>query len=351
MYNIERENSMTLILALLTGMGLGYIIERGDLCFHSTLQGLFQRPRQLDLFRAYLLAVLVAGPLVYGLMALGLIYPWIPPFTWQANIVGGLIFGFGMAIASTCITGLFYKLGHGMMGTLVGLATWAVGDIAVYRGPLSSLREALQRAQISANGQSATLLNLLGPTGIFLVGLAWLLATVWLYRSPRIAQGKYWGWDRLGLTLGLFTGLAWLLAQAGGSNYTFGTSGVPSALLAAFSEGGRNGSAWIPLTLVSIVPGAFLAAVTAGTLWVRGETARRYVELASGGLLMGAGAGIAGGCNLGHSLVGVPLLSLGSLTTTLAMVIGVWLADRMVKWWITTLARRGRLPFQAQGPN
>ena len=43
---------------------------------------------------------------------------------------------------------------------------------------------------------------------------------------------------------------------------------------------------------------------------------------------MGIGAGISGGCNLGHSLVGVPLLSLGSITTTLAMLLGLFLTDR-----------------------
>ncbi|MFQ5856409.1 MAG: hypothetical protein ACE5LU_12275 [Anaerolineae bacterium] len=53
---------MTLVLAFLTGMGLGYIVERGDLCFHSTLRGLFRRPARLDLFRAYLLALPVAAP-------------------------------------------------------------------------------------------------------------------------------------------------------------------------------------------------------------------------------------------------------------------------------------------------
>ena len=59
---------MTFILALLTGMGLGYIVERVDLCFHSTLRGLFRRPAQLDLFRAYLLSLLIAAPLVQGLI-------------------------------------------------------------------------------------------------------------------------------------------------------------------------------------------------------------------------------------------------------------------------------------------
>ena len=191
---------MTVILAAIAGLGLGYIIERGDFCFHSTLRGLFQWPRQLNLFRAYLLTVLVATPIVYGLVGLGLITPWIPPFAWQANMVGGLIFGIGMVIAATCITGLFYKLGHGMLGTLVGLAAWAVGDIATYIGPLSPLREALNSHQITAeNGQSATLLNLFGPAiGLILIGLLGLVIAIWLWRSPRPLPGKYWGWIRLG---------------------------------------------------------------------------------------------------------------------------------------------------------
>jgi uncharacterized membrane protein YedE/YeeE len=55
---------------------------------------------------------------------------------------------------------------------------------------------------------------------------------------------------------------------------------------------------------------------------------------------MGIGAGIAGGCNLGHSLVGVPLLSLGSMATTLAMIAGVFLAVIVRRQFTTT---RGRL--------
>lgn len=317
---------MTLVLAFLTGMGLGYIVERGDLCFHSTLRGLFRRPAQLDLFRAYLLTLLIAVPLVQGLTALGLIDPWIPPFTWLANVVGGVIFGIGMVMASSCITGLFYKLGHGMLGTLVGLAAWVVGDIVTYRGPLAALRQTLQAPQVTANGQSATAVNLLGPAGLLLVGLLWLLAVAWLWRAPRTSRGRYWSWPTLGVAVGLFGSLAWLLARAGGSNYTFGTSGVPTGALTALSGGGGSGPIWIPVALVGLVPGAFLAAVTAGTLWVRGEPVRRYVELALGGFLMGVGAGLAGGCNLGHSLVGVPLLAMGSITTTVAMAVGVWLA-------------------------
>lgn len=324
---------MIILLAIFSGLGLGYIVERGDFCFHSTWRGLFRQPRQPDLMRAYVLALLVSVPLVQGMMALGWIEPWIPPFAWQANLAGGLIFGVGMAVAATCITGLFYKLGHGMLGTLVALVTWALGDIITYRGPLLPLRQALRAGPVTAAGESATVLNLLGPLGPVLLLVLGVATAVYLWRSPRNDRDKHWGWLSLGVATGVFTSLVWLLARAGGTNYTYGTSGVPSGVLAALSGEGSGGSLWIPVALLSIVPGAFAAAWLSGTLWVRGETVRRYAELAAGGFLMGVGAGIAGGCNLGHSLVGVPLLSLGSITTTLAMGVGVFLVHYSLKLW------------------
>lgn len=310
---------------------MGYIFERGDFCFHSTWRGFMRRPRQLDLFRAYLMTLLVSVPLVRGMMALGWIEPWIPPFAWQASVVGGLVFGVGMVVGASCITGLFYKLGHGMLGVLVGLAAWTVGDVLVYLGPLKPLRDALYGSLVAVNGESATVTNLLGPVSVVLLGVLGVGTAVYLYRSPRNNRDKLWNWLALGLATGLFTSLAWLLARAGGSNYTFGTSGVPSGIVAAIRGQDTGWTSWIPLALISIIPGAFIAAKRSGTLWVRGETPRRYAELAIGGLLMGVGAGIAGGCNLGHTLVGVPLLSLGSITSTVAMAAGVFLADRASK--------------------
>jgi uncharacterized membrane protein YedE/YeeE len=317
---------MTLVLAIIAGLGIGAIFERGDFCFHSTWRGFVRRPRQLDLFRAYLLALLIGIPLVQGMIFLGWIEPWIPPFAWQANVFGGLIFGVGMVVASSCVTGLFYKSGHGMLGALIGLAAWALGDVITYLGPLAPLRELLNASPITVGGESPTALNVLGPAGVaLLLGLG-LLTAVYLIRSPRNDRGKLWNWLVLGVVTGLFMSLAWILARAGGSNYTYGTSGVPSGLIQAITGQRNGGSIWIPVTLLFLIPGAFIASRYAGTFWLRGETRRRYAELAGGGLIMGIGAGIAGGCNLGHSMVGVPLLSLGSITTTLAMIAGVFLA-------------------------
>ena len=324
---------MTLIFAILTGLTLGYLIERGDMCFHSTWRTLLQQPRQPDLFRAYLLLLLISTPLVQGMIALGWIEPWIAPFAWQANLVGGLIFGVGMVMAATCITGVFYKLGHGMLGMSVALVAWAVGDIFTYVGPLASLRDNLNANPIMVNGESATLLNSSGwGGGLFLVLLG-LVTAVYLSRSPQNSRGKLWDWAKLGVAVGLFMSLAWLLAQAGNANYTFGTSRVPTGIYEFVIGQTSGGSLWIPVTLIALIPGAFIAAKRSGTLWVRGESGQRYAKLAGGGFVMGIGAAIAGGCNLGHGMVGVPLLSLGSIVSTLSIIAGVYLADRLVKVW------------------
>lgn len=357
--------AMVILLAILSGVALGYVLERGDFCFHSTWRGVFQRPRDLNLMRAYWLALLVSIPLVQGMIWLGWIEPWVPPFAWPANLLGGVVFGVGMVAASSCITGLFYKLGQGMLGTVVGLAAWAVGDVVTYSGPLAFWRDALNAAPLTVNGESATLLNVLGPLGglggVVVVGLG-VATAVYLVRSwrsgtsghgrtrtnaeeqgqqvrrrvhfvePAGIEDRRWQWPALGLATGVVVSVAWLLAQTAGSDYPYGTSRVPTGVFEALSGQMGGGSVWIPVALASLVPGALLAAWLSGTLWVRGETAGRYGGLAGGGFLMGVGAAIAGGCNLGHSLVGVPLLSLGSITTTLAMGLGVFLAGRVLSW-------------------
>src|SRR5574341_1267321 len=48
------------------------------------------------------------------------------------------------------------------------------------------------------------------------------------------------------------------------------------------------------------------------------------LQALGGGLLMGVGAAIAGGCNIGHGLTGVPLFGLSSVTATLSIMLGVW---------------------------
>ena len=51
--------------------------------------------------------------------------------------------------------------------------------------------------------------------------------------------------------------MIWLLVRWHGSDYTFGTSSVPSQLTARIVDGDST-PLWIPLALVSIAPSAYV---------------------------------------------------------------------------------------------
>jgi len=335
---------VTILLAVLAGGTLGFVLARGDFCFHSTWRRLFGDPANTSLVRAYGVLLLVSTPIVQVFLGTDVIDPFIPHFAPRAAILGGLLFGAGMVIAKTCISGMFYKLGAGMLGMVVALIGWAIGDIVTWRGPLSGTREWLNENPVTTTDdagveQVATVTSWLGTIGAVLVVIAGLGLAAWVARDEAVAVPSHDSLTgsapklhgvRLGLAAGAVMTVAWLLVRWHGADYSYGTSSVPSQIWNGLVNS-ANISWWIPLGLISVIPGALVAAVAGNTLWVRGEDPKRYIELAAGALVMGVGAGIAGGCNLGHSMVGVPLLSIGSIVTTIAIVAGVFAADRVVR--------------------
>ncbi|MGH9118257.1 MAG: YeeE/YedE thiosulfate transporter family protein, partial [Acidimicrobiales bacterium] len=110
------------LAGLVAGALVGGVLRRADLCFHSMFRSAWQRDH--DLLATWLLAVAIgavgltvvyATPIGAGLNR-GLAFDPIP------NLTGGLLIGVGMVVARSCASGLFYKLGSGMLGAAVGLA-------------------------------------------------------------------------------------------------------------------------------------------------------------------------------------------------------------------------------------
>ncbi|MCZ7525701.1 MAG: YeeE/YedE family protein [Acidimicrobiia bacterium] len=299
------------------GLAIGYVLQRGQLCFHATFAGLYER--RLGLFRAWALGVALAAAgltLVYGLgpwddLNRGLSLRPVP------NLVGGLLIGVGMHIAMSCASGLFYKLGAGMLGCLVGLVGWALGELAARDVRLPG-REPVLR------GEDGTLPGWLGaPRWLLALPLAVVVVVV-LVRTSRGERGPgrawQWGWVPTGVVLGLATTAAWALAGAGGASFGPSTVGAVTSL----ADGDPHW--WLIAFLLAVVAGSSVAARTAGGWWVRGEAPVRYVQLAAGGFLLGAGGRIGGGCNLGHGLSGMAQLNLSSMVAVGGIVAGIGLA-------------------------
>ena len=300
----------------LAGVALGYVLQRGQLCFHSAIRNSLDG--RFLLARGWALGVALASvglALLFTLPGTGGLNQGLA-FRPVANVAGGLVIGVGMVVASSCVSGLFYKLGSGMLGALVGLGGWAAGE-------LLARALTLPGPTVLTGGEGATIPGLLGAPRLAVAVLTLVVVAVVLRRRPgreTPAEEWQWGWRRLGLGLGAATTVGWALAAWG--DVSFGPSTVGA--VAGVASGSPN--YWLIAFLLGLVVGAHLSARTAGGLWLRGERPVRYLRLATGGLLLGAGGWIAGGCNLGHGLSGVAQLNVSSFVVVAAMVAGVWIA-------------------------
>ena len=308
---------ISVVTGALAGAAIGFVLQRGQLCFHSTIRtGLEGR---------FLLAQ--GWALGVSLASVGLALLFLLPgtdglnrglaFRPVANVTGGLIIGIGMVVAKSCVSGLFYKLGSGMLGALVGLLGWAAGELV-------ARQLSVPGPTLLSGGEGATIPGLLNLPRLVVAVLLLIIVVAAVRMRPSRespAHDWQWGWRRIGIGLGAAISAGWALAALGDSS--FGPSSVGA--VASVADGSPN--YWLITFLLGIVVGAALSARTAGGLWVRGEEPVRYLQLAAGGLLLGAGGWIAGGCNLGHGLSGVAQLNISSFVVVAAMVAGVWVAS------------------------
>ena len=89
---------LTASLGLLVGIPLGLVIHRGGFCMYSAFRQILRGERSSS-FLAYLLALGCHLLFVNTLAEARLLVVPVPPLTWLAATVGGLIFGFGMVWA------------------------------------------------------------------------------------------------------------------------------------------------------------------------------------------------------------------------------------------------------------
>ena len=84
-----------------------------------------------------------------------------------------------------------------------------------------------------------------------------------------------------------------------------------------------EGSLFGPLLVAGTVAGAAIAALATHSFhWVAPSRSRVGTYL-SGGILMGLGAALAGGCNIGNGLSGISALSVRAIIATGAIVAGL----------------------------
>ena len=114
-----------------------------------------------------------------------------------------------------------------------------------------------------------------------------------------------------GLSGGILIGLSAVLLM-GGLGRVAGISGIFGALLGRW----QPGNAWRLLFILGLLAGAILTALLGGfdseTMAFPGNPLTTVV----GGLLVGLGTALGGGCTSGHGICGIARLSLRSIVST-----------------------------------
>lgn len=211
-----------------------------------------------------------------------------------------------MTLAGGCISGILWKSGAGSLATAVAVAGFAAGElIATGRSLSSALKGSYRPAESSLHG----LLGVPYATAAVVLGVA-VLALL-LRRASRRSLA-------FGVGLGGLGALAWVAAAASGYGYGLGFVGTAANVRGALEAGELGSLSFEVFLALGVILGAGLA--IRGPLRVP-DVARGSRALA-GGLVMGIGANLAEGCNIGHGLTGIPLLSLGSVLTVACMAAG-----------------------------
>jgi uncharacterized membrane protein YedE/YeeE len=256
------------------------------------------------------------------LARLGWVQLSIPAFYPLGAALGGYLFGMAMGWAGGCAAGLWYKWGSGDWGRFAALAGLIAGAVATETGPLRWVREQVQGIGNAEMIRSATLGRVLGAEWLT-YPLAGLLL-FWLVRGRVSAPAGTWSWRRTGLALGLLGAAAWPLSGLAGRFFGMAVLPGSTALLEFAATGTPSYLNWDLLFVLGLPLGSFLAARLRGPVVAEPVRGAELARAFGGGLLLGVGASLAGGCTVGHSLVGVPLLSVGSLVTTLFILLGSW---------------------------
>ena len=81
---------------------------------------------------------------------------------------------------------------------------------------------------------------------------------------------------------------------------------------------------WSVMLVLGILVGSFAAAKLSGEFRWRVPDAQTMLRSAGGGVAMGIGAALAGGCTIGNSLVETSLFSYQGWVSLVAIMLGTW---------------------------
>lgn len=316
------------------GVVLGLSARLGGLCTLGAIEAAFYGgdQRQMRMWGVALgLAIILCGALV-GLGQIDLMNTLYHRAQWNpaASIAGGLLFGYGMALAGNCGFGALARVAGGDLRALTVTIAIAISSYMTLTGPLAPLRVILFPVTPSVEPQNIALATS-GLLGIppFAVVLAIGLALIgWAVSSPDFRRSRV----HIGWAAAAGLAIVWALwamsrlndASFGGvsvEGYTF-TASLGKTLIYLMTAP-PAGLGFAVGSVFGVLTGAAVASVWRRQFrWEACDDPRELGRQLGGACLMGIGGVIASGCSIGQGLTAFATLAYSAPVTLAAIVVG-----------------------------
>lgn len=326
--------------ALLIGLAFGFLAQRSRFCMVAALSNwvLIRDYRQAHAYLAALgIALLGTGLLEWGdWVAIGESSYRSARLDWVGLLLGGLVFGVGAMLAGGCVTRTLIRTAEGNLGALVTLLALVFVAMAALFGLVEPVRGWLveQSALHLGEGRSALAGWLaVSPALLAIVGFTLCLALVLRVGDWRDHRGMV----AFGSLIGMTVVAGWWLTGYLTLDEFEPTQPTSVSVVGPLTRGATyvtlgqtTGSLFGLFLIAGIFAGALLGAIASGSFrWSRPDPSRLGIYLI-GGALMGLGAIMAGGCNVGQGLTGLATLSVQSIVATTAIILGMLIG----LWWL-----------------
>lgn len=334
MIDLIGEANSAALFGLVGGIALGLAARVGRFCTLGSIEDVLYSSDDRR-FRMWIIAIGIAIIGVHTALHLDLFDSGQTAYldrSWNpiSTVIGGLLFGYGMALSGNCAYGALARLGGGDLRSLMIVIVMGLSAYFVMSGPLAHLRVFIFPVETGAETpQSAT--QLFAGFGIspLLTGLAfgvpmlgWALAKRGMWEEP--------GHVIWGVVVGLAILSGWVgtywIAETG-----FGSEPIESHSFAApigdtiyyGMTASGNALSFSVGSVVGVVLGALMGSFSKGHFrWEACEDPRELKRQILGAAIMGPGAILAVGCSVGQGISAFSVLAFSAPVAFVSIFIG-----------------------------
>ncbi|WP_209507496.1 MULTISPECIES: YeeE/YedE family protein [unclassified Ruegeria] len=343
MFELLGDANTVALIGLVGGIVLGLAARIGRFCTLGAIEDYLYAndDRRLRMWAVAIGVAIVGSHLG---MALGGIDPLGTTYiaqTWNpiGSVIGGLMFGYGMAISGNCGYGALARLGGGDLRSFVIVLIVGLSAYVVMSGPLAYVRIWLfPEAMDLGNPQSVSYLaerltSIPAWVTGTLVGSAIVVFALTNDRFRKSPAQVFWG-----AAVGLAVVSGWLgtnwVATHGFDGETLQTHTFAAPLgdtVFYLMTASGNTLSFAVGSVSGVLIGAFLGSWSKGHFrWEACEDPRELKRQMLGAAIMGPGAIIAVGCSVGQGISAFSLLAYSAPITFAAIFAGAALGLRQL---------------------